>query len=249
VLLEARIMPNHRPSRPRGVVPHSLRIATWDDYARLHAAELSRGGMFVPTSDPLPVATTIMLCLRLPDARVLEIAAEVKSVVSAARAAAGKKTAGMGLRFVEWTETLQQQLAAFVREPAPAPAPIEQRAAPPTGEARSQKLARALTRCLEQLRERDYFSALGVVADAPESQIREAFRARLLRLHPSRFALEAEPVRKLATEVFLIVKKAYDTIVSPVHSAAYRAQLETAVQPPMDEAVIQEIDALRTRGR
>lgn len=67
-----------------------------DDFLADYSSNLSLGGMFIQTDDPLAVGTRFRLRLRLPDRpKPVEAYAEVRWVVPTG----GRGTAGMGVQF------------------------------------------------------------------------------------------------------------------------------------------------------
>ncbi len=66
--------------------------------------------------------------------------------------------------------------------------------------------------------ERDYYTILGVPANAPEAEIRKAFRARAKELHP-----DSKPFseREQANREFNLLTEAYDTLKDPERRADY----------------------------
>ena len=72
-----------------------------------------------------------------------------------------------------------------------------------------------LERELERLRASDAFGALGLQETASASTVRARFLELTHVYHPNRFARRAPPVLKLANEVFLLVRKAYERASDP----------------------------------
>lgn len=65
-----------------------------------------------------------------------------------------------------------------------------------------------------------YYAVLGVDSGASEEAIRGAFRRRAKELHPDKQSGDAG--------AFILLKRAYDTLIDPDHRAAY----DQACQPP-----------------
>lgn len=66
---------------------------------------------------------------------------------------------------------------------------------------------------LARLSSADAFAALGVAAGAPAQEIRGRFLDLVKRYHPTRYARRPREVVRLANEIFLKVKAAYETAV------------------------------------
>ena len=75
--------------------------------------------------------------------------------------------------------------------------------------------------------ERDYYAILGVPADAPDVDIRRAFRARAKELHP-----DSKPAseREQAHREFNFLSEAYDTLKDAERRAAYDEELRNSRQ-------------------
>ena len=75
--------------------------------------------------------------------------------------------------------------------------------------------------------ERDYYAILGVRADAPDVDIRRAFRARAKELHP-----DSKPAseREQAHREFNFLSEAYDTLKDAERRAAYDEELKNSRQ-------------------
>ena len=75
--------------------------------------------------------------------------------------------------------------------------------------------------------ERDYYAILGVPADAPDVEIRRAFRARAKELHP-----DSKPAseRDQAHREFNFLSEAYDTLKDAERRAAYDEELRHSRQ-------------------
>ena len=81
--------------------------------------------------------------------------------------------------------------------------------------------------------ERDYYAILGVPADAPDVDIRRAFRTRAKELHP-----DSKPAseREQAHREFNILSEAYDTLKDAERRAAYDEELKNSRQLTRVEA-------------
>ena len=81
--------------------------------------------------------------------------------------------------------------------------------------------------------ERDYYAILGVPANAPDAEIRRAFRARAKELHP-----DSKPAseRDQAHREFNILTEAYDTLKDAERRAAYDEELRDSRQLTRVEA-------------
>jgi len=92
--------------------------------------------------------------------------------------------------------------------------------------------ARALLRTLLERLGQDARRVLGVGTDCTPAQARAAFLALTKRYHPTKFARFAPDVVKLANEVFLGIKRAYESIERPAPPPAAPTPAPPTVAPP-----------------
>jgi hypothetical protein len=76
----------------------AFRCPDWATVSRVTAENASRGGLFLMTSRPPPVAAKVELTLALPDATELKLNATVQHVITAERASAEGRNPGFGVR-------------------------------------------------------------------------------------------------------------------------------------------------------
>ncbi|HLU66659.1 MAG TPA: J domain-containing protein [Kofleriaceae bacterium] len=115
----------------------------------------------------------------------------------------------------------------------------------------------ALARELERLRGATPHQALGVPAGADPAQVRARFLELVKAHHPNRFARRAPDVVRLANEVFLRYRRAYEEAGRPGQGQAGRAQSGRAVTERLEKLdrlapanqPIRELDAALARRR
>jgi hypothetical protein len=95
----------------------------------------------------------------------------------------------------------------------------------------------------ERLRRADPFVVLGVDAAADGDAVRAAFLGLTKQLHPNRYARESALARELVTELFLLVRKAYDQLASDEGRARWRRRVAQGqgaevTPPPSQRPVI-----------
>lgn len=84
-----------------------------DDFLEDYTANVSLGGMFIQTDDPLPLGTRFRLRFQLPNlTRTIEAEATVQWVHRPDEA--GPLTAGMGVRFDELAATDRAEVEALL---------------------------------------------------------------------------------------------------------------------------------------
>ncbi len=74
---------------------------------------------------------------------------------------------------------------------------------------------------------RDYYTILGVRRDAPEAEVRRAFRTLAKELHPDRHGVGASPD---AAYEFSLLTEAYETLKDPARRRAYDEELNSMRQ-------------------
>ena len=217
-----------------------MRCESWDRVVALYTRNISRGGLFLRTDNPPAPGGAVLVQLGLPDGRTLDLAAQVAHVVSPERARVDGRSPGMGVVFGRLDDAQRELLDQIVRqaqsepvveveaeappEPPPQPPepdggarPLEQARPPPSPplDEESRKLLSALQAELGRLRELRPWEVLGVGADAPEDQIRSAFRVLCKRHHPDGFGgHRAAEVRAAASDCFIVIKKAYERVLA-----------------------------------
>lgn len=219
-------------SRYPTAMPVRVKVDSWDDYVVLYTNDLSRGGLFVRTVDPPPVGSGLKVRLGLPDGGVVEMSGEVVHVVAPGHP---QRPAGVGVRFVDWTDEQRQQMATLAeRVKAGATVPTAAAARPSTTEytlnAASDR-RNMFSALLADLKEQDYYQMLRIGREATPPEIERAFLALARRWHPLRFALDGDEVAQLATELFITVKQARDVLLDPMRSEVYRLRMAGTTRP------------------
>ena len=233
-------------SRYPVVLPVGVKLESWDQYAVVYTKNLSRGGLFIRMSSPPPVGTALSVRLGLPDGNVVEIEGEVAHVVAPERALEEGRQPGCGVRFVGFDEEQQRLFAAlFARvktgwqgqpetgtsatkggEPrGPDGARVSDGAALCDQEHSLDEDVAALRQEFARLRESDYFTMLRLGPDATPAEVRARFLDLAKEWHPTRYAFASEATRLLAAEIFILLRRAYETLVDPEKAKAYRARL------------------------
>jgi type IV pilus assembly protein PilZ len=115
--LEHAAPPSIDDRRGDGRAPITLRV----DYTRLNSffadytKNISKGGTFIRTNNPLDLGTEFVFVLVMPEDRTLELTGVVKWIVSEADAT-DDKPAGMGIQFVFADDAQRLRLDAFVAD-------------------------------------------------------------------------------------------------------------------------------------
>lgn len=120
---------------PRVEAAFTLRFETVDQLALAYGTEISTGGMFLATTEPLAPGTPLRVRLVLPETLTeIIIRARVVYRRSVAEADAAELPAGMGVTFVELTAATRAQLEGFVAERLGAPDSRAAKASPRRGD-------------------------------------------------------------------------------------------------------------------
>jgi uncharacterized protein (TIGR02266 family) len=161
----ARAHPRHR-----GAIPVKLKLPSWERFETLQTRDMSRGGLFLKTAKPLPRGAAVALTLVAPNGQAIAIAAEVARVVEAG----GERPPGMGLRFVDDSDTLQARIGEILRDqfepPAAKPPPLPPDVpAPPAPEPTAPEPAGATGLPARALLETDLFTSASVAGVEPHT--------------------------------------------------------------------------------
>ncbi len=217
-----------------GTLSIKLRCASWQQLATIYQRDLSKGTMFLRSSSPPPVGTPLRIDLTLPSASVIELAGVV------ARHVSDQRGAGLELDLAPIADgsiwLIESALASEQRRDAPAPAPAPAPAAVPEAVASladgaevataETELSRALAAEAEALRQMNPFLVLGLGHDASDVDVRRAFGDLTKRYHPDRFArYESNELRRVAAEIFILIRDAYRRICTEDGRAQARAPL------------------------
>jgi CheY-like chemotaxis protein/curved DNA-binding protein CbpA len=92
--------------------------------------------------------------------------------------------------------------------------PRPEREAPPAP-TKDETLRAELTDLLQRLRGKDHFEVLGVDPEAGDEQLCAAYERLSESTHPDRVSASSDAVKKLASEAFSLVARAYETLSNP----------------------------------
>ena len=84
---------------------------------------------------------------------------------------------------------------------------------------------------LADLKEHDSFAALGVKSQATPAEVRSAFLTLAKQWHPNVFGLEPAEIRAVVAEIFIVLRRAHDTLVDPDTAATYRTRVAKSSPP------------------
>lgn len=95
-----------------------------------------------------------------------------------------------------------------------------------------EKQARGVLAVMLERITRGPHEALGIPGDAEPAEVRAAFLELTKTYHPARFARREPDTQKLATEVFLALRAAHDSLARPARTSANHSGGFPIVQPP-----------------
>lgn len=122
------------PSRKADRLQHELLVAyrTVDGFITDWAVNISRGGIFINTRNPLAIGTTVRLIISLPDAAFpFDLTGRVIRVSEFDNPS--NQVPGMGIEFVDVDEEKRSRIERFVerlRKELPDPVPEAKKSAP-----------------------------------------------------------------------------------------------------------------------
>lgn len=194
-----------------------LRCASWAQLSSIHRRDLARGALFLKSGTPPPLGTRIKVDLALPSGTVISLTGAVAIHIPAGDPSGRGPGVDVALDAIDpnaqWIIDNALSSAQRVREPTPVSSIEEHQPSVQEGVAVSnaeQELLRALTEEMNSLRRLNPFQVLGVGYESGDTEIRAAFAELTKRYHPDRFArYESEPLRKLAAEIFILIRDAY----------------------------------------
>lgn len=203
-----------------------LRCASWAQLASIHKRDLSRGALFLKSAAlPPALGTPVQVDLLLPSATLITL----HGVVHLHLAADDPSGRGPGIDvqlapippsamwLIENALQSEQRVRAASEIGSTATPRAASVVAPLPGLADGADMANAerdllvaLTSELESLRRLNPFQVLGVGYESGDAEVRSAFGDLTKRYHPDRFArYHNEPLRKLAAEIFILIRDAY----------------------------------------
>jgi uncharacterized protein (TIGR02266 family) len=193
------------------VRPVKIKCGSWKVFETFYTRDISRGGMFLRTSQPLAAGIAVDVVLSLPDGQTVTLAAEVAH--SAEKPEHGRP-AGMGLRFLAIDEETRAELNRLMAtRPIETSAGIVAGAATGNGENESEVLHELLER-LANLRDASDRDVLGVPTDADPDVIRKAYLQLAKRYHPDLYGrFRGAAVADAVNEAFVLVRTAYKRLV------------------------------------
>lgn len=206
-----------------GALGIKLRCASWQQLATIYKRDLSRNTMFLKSSSPPAIGTTVRIDLTLPSGSVIALSGTVDQHVDDPQRGAGVLLALApiptgSIWLIESALASEAKRAAAATPPAGSPATPPPAPEPPPPPAREGEdlaaaeidLIRALVAEAESLRKLNPFLVLGLGYEASDADVRAAFAELTKRYHPDRFArYQSTELRQVAAEIFILIRDAY----------------------------------------
>ena len=213
-----------------------LRCTSWKQLAAIYERDLKRSAVFLKSAAPPPIGTSVRINLTLPTQTLIILNGTVAHHVAAGELGGRGPGVDIELHSVP-------QSAMWIIESALDAAQREDRGND-TGDghdsatdadleeggkfvAAEEELLAALSQELESLRKLNPFQVLGVGYETGDTEIRAAFGALTKRYHPDRFArYESSEARRVAAEIFILIRNAYQRIENPESRTQMIQQLQ-----------------------
>ncbi len=233
-------MTNDRRGGPRVPAPAGtvVRVKFKDkaQFRSCYVKDISRNGIFLRTSTPLPVFEKITVVLELPDGQTIDLHGEVVHAIQPEQAGPGA-AAGMGVQFGDLTPAIRERLESYLDRMKSRPPPeggLDGRTVRPGGGPRPHGIAadleqlvhglrRLLWICADatQLASADYYELLGLPPTAAEAEVRSACGVLRILLDPSNAppGVDSEPARFSA--LLMMLEEIEDCLTDPRRRAAY----------------------------
>jgi uncharacterized protein (TIGR02266 family) len=200
-----------------------------------YAKDISRGGIFLRTTNPLPVFEKITIVLELPGGEEVELRGEVVRAIEPEKAGP-VVAAGMGVQFIDLTPDKRAFLEAYlerVKTAPPASAQTLLPRGPAMGTARSSMeemvhgLRRLLWVCADatQLAGADYYELLGIQPGAGVDEIKAACDLLRVLCDPSNPppGVEARDAGERCSALLMVLADIQDCLTDPERRLAYDA--------------------------
>ena len=91
-----------------------VEFKTFDQFYREYTKNISKGGLFIKTRQPLPQQSVLEIMLKLPGEKPLSLVGEVVHCIDNETAASNGWDPGIGIHFVDFEEASHQALDKYV---------------------------------------------------------------------------------------------------------------------------------------
>jgi len=113
--IESReLTPGTRRKHVRVAMCHKVSVTCNEAASELYTVNISAGGMFIKTEEPLPVGSKLVISLPLASGSLIHL----KGVVANIKRDVGKLPPGMGIEFKELSEDDRKRVRDFLKKAA-----------------------------------------------------------------------------------------------------------------------------------
>ncbi|HEY4717278.1 MAG TPA: TIGR02266 family protein [bacterium] len=93
-----------------------VKFKTPKDFIKKYTEDISKGGIFIKTINPLPYETNVMVTLVLPDTNKIDLAGRVVYILKEDDAKVLGRSPGIGIQFVDVPTELSKKLEEFIEK-------------------------------------------------------------------------------------------------------------------------------------
>ena len=221
-----------------------LQCRSWQQLQNIYRRDLSRHAIFLKSTTPPPVGTSVRIDLTLPTESMIVLTGTIVEHVPPG--GLGGRGPGIDIKLATLPQSalwlIETALASAQKQvsgaaPAPAAAPAGDIGVDDSHDLlrAEDELTSALTAELASLRRLNPFQVMGVGYDADAATVRAAFAELTKRYHPDRYTrYTSTQVRSLAAEIFIVIRDAYRRLSDDATRARTLASLgmRAAVKVP-----------------
>ena len=222
-----------------------LRCASWRQVAAIYERDLLRNALFLRSAAPPPVGTAVRINLTLPTQTLIVLNGSIAEHIGPGGLDGRGPGVDINLHNVPHSALwlIESALSSARKSGTLGTSPVRPGGAsqPSKPKAVSEHdietnsdlvaaeggLLTALQEELAAFRKLDPFKVLGVGYDAHDNEVRAAFAALTKRFHPDRYLrYESDEAYRTASEIFILVRNAYQHLDSAAKRARTREVLE-----------------------
>lgn len=202
-----------------------LRCTSWQQVSALYERDLLRSGLFLKSAAPPPVGTPVRINLTLPTQTLIVLNGSIVTHVEKGGLQGRGPGVDIKLRSVPHSALwLIESALNSARQSGDLREPQQQTRAEMESDDRlvdaEKELIQALQSEFNAMRTLNPFQVLGVDQASTDQEVRAAFAVLTKRFHPDRYTrYESREAHRLAAEIFILVRNAYQHLDSPAKRA------------------------------
>jgi tetratricopeptide (TPR) repeat protein len=206
--------------------PMEITLKTWEEVTDFFSRDLGKLTMFVATPSPPAIGSILPFTLKGPTG--LSLPLQVRVIEHNPDGRQGMRVA---LQPIEPQDN--QRLADWLaeskpEEPAPPPPPPPPPPLPSALTAPREQvdaMLEQLTQILDRYKRRDAFAILGLASHEGIDEVKASYAKLVRAYHPHRFARMGPQVRKVATQIFVLVQRAHKEALEIVETRTHEKQV------------------------